>query len=319
VQMDARKWAAAARAVAQIRALKTPRSEEMANQLQANLLLRQERVEDTISFLKGLVGADGNSSAALAALVQTQIRDGRTEDARDFLDTELQDNPANPTLRFLRAGVHLLEDQPDAAEALYRALLQEFPAADRPLQALYGMLTQQGRTEDADALIAQSIAANPQALFAQLIKAGQLERKGDIDGPRAIYETLYKAKSGNIVVANNLASSIATHDEDPENLERAYRIAQPLRDTDVPAFQDTFGWIEYRRGNFDTALAYLDPAAKGLPEDPLVQYHLGMVLHKMNRKQDALTALTRALDLAGDSALPQFNTARAVLAELDGK
>ena len=52
---------------------------------------------------------------------------------------------------------------------------------------------------------------------------------------------------------------------------------------DVPAFQDTYGWIEARRGNYVEALTYLRPAAAGLADDPLAQYHFGLctLLHTL--------------------------------------
>ena len=84
----------------------------------------------------------------------------------------------------------------------------------------------------------------------------------------------------------------------------------------MPAFQDTYGWIEYRRGNYDEALASLEPAAKGLPEDPLVQYHLGKTYLALERPAEARAALERALEIAGDSPLPQFEDARTILATL---
>jgi Flp pilus assembly protein TadD len=84
----------------------------------------------------------------------------------------------------------------------------------------------------------------------------------------------------------------------------------------VPAFQDTYGWIEFRRGNLDEALLHLEPAAAGLPDDALTQFHLGMLYAAMNRPEDARRQLMRALEIAGDSPLPQFETARQTLATL---
>ena len=63
-------------------------------------------------------------------------------------------------------------------------------------------------------------------------------------------------------------------------------------------------------------LTYLEPAAAGLPDDALTQFHLGMVYAGLNRPEDARRQLTRALELAGDSPFPQFETARQTLATL---
>jgi tetratricopeptide (TPR) repeat protein len=143
-----------------------------------------------------------------------------------------------------------------------------------------------------------------------------MEKANDIDGAIAIYEAIYAEDTGNIVVANNLASLIGAHRMDPASLERAFAIARRLRGINVPAFQDTYGWIEYRRGNYDEALASLEAAAAGLPDDPLVQFHLGMTYAALKRSAEAHATLGKALELAGKSPLPQFDEARRVLADL---
>ena len=147
----------------------------------------------------------------------------------------------------------------------------------------------------------------------RIMEATRLEAEQQIDAAIAVYEALYDENSGDVVAANNLASLIGTYVEDPEALERAAAIARRLREREVPAFQDTYGWIEYRRGNYSDALASLEPAATGLPDDPLVQFHLGMTYVALDRLQEARDALTRALEIAGDNPLPQFDTARETL------
>jgi tetratricopeptide (TPR) repeat protein len=66
------------------------------------------------------------------------------------------------------------------------------------------------------------------------------------------------------VVANNLASLISTYRDDDDSLDQAYTIARRLRGTDVAPFADTYGWIAYRRGEYDVALEHLERAAAGI-------------------------------------------------------
>ena len=172
------------------------------------------------------------------------------------------------------------------------------------------------REAEAGAVLEAAIAAQPEAVMLQWMQAGRLEAAGDIDGAIAVYEALYAANSANTVIANNLASLITTHRSDAQSLERAFAIARRLRGSDVPAFQDTYGWIEYRRGNLSEALAHLEPAAEGLPDNALVQFHLGMTYAALERPAEAVERLERALELAGESPLAQFDTARETLARL---
>lgn len=314
-----RNWADATDAVAALRALGTPQAIDDANRLQASLLLKQEKVDDTIAFLDSLSKGASTSSAAVAAVVQAQVQAGQIDAARDYLDGLLAKTPDDRGLRFLRAGIHLVQDQPDQAEAIYRALMAEKPDDLRPFQALYKMLLANDRAADATALLAEELKSFPDSPMLNLMQAGELEKNHDIDGAIAIYEKLYARDSGNQIVANNLASLLVSYRDDAASLDRAFAIAARLRGSTVPAFQDTYGWIQYRRGDYQAALADLEPAAQGLPKDPMVQMHLGLTYAALNRTEDARTTLTRALELAGAAAdTPVFATAKKTLADLGG-
>ena len=311
----------ALRLVWQLRAMDRPQAIAAANGLEAELLMRQDRVDDTIAFLEGLVGeSPAGDAAAVAALIQTQVRAGRIDAAREMLDERLAAAPDQPALRFLRAGMHVLDGELDTAEGIYRDILTAFPGDPRTLRALYGLMRVQDREEELAALLDAAIEAAPGAVAPQLLKAEQLERGRDFEGAIAVYEALYAANSANVVVANNLASLLVTHRDDDESLARAYTISRRLRDIEVPAVQDTYGWIAFRRGEHEEALRYLEPAAQGLPDDPVVQYHLGMAYAALGRRDDAVAQLTRALEIAGaDNPLPQFVRARETLAGLQGE
>jgi tetratricopeptide (TPR) repeat protein len=119
-----------------------------------------------------------------------------------------------------------------------------------------------------------------------------------------------------MVLANNLASLLANNRRDAASLERAYTLARRLRGIEVPAFQDTYGWAEYRRGNLDAALAPLEAAAKGLPADPLAQFHLGMVYADLGRKDAAIAQFEKMLALDPLARLPEAVEAEGQLSRL---
>lgn len=319
VQMRRNDWDRVTRLIWQMRALDTAAALASANEVEAELLLRQGRTDDTIAFLEGLV-SQGAGVGAVAQLARTQVLQGQSDGARELIEAQLAERPSDPALRFLRAGLLLLEDEAAEAEAIYRTLVAEYPGAEPPLRVLYSLLQTQGRTEEAEAIIDAAIAAAPGAPMPLVLRAAQLERIGDIDGAIAIYEELYASDSANLILANNLASLISAHRDDAESLNRASAIAGRLRGTTVPAFQDTFGWIQHRRGNYEEALEYLEPAAAGLSDDPLVQYHLGMTYLALGRTAEAREVLERALELAGDdNPLEQFQRAREELQALVGQ
>ena len=299
-----------------LQGIDTPLAAEMARNLQAAILMGQDRTEESLVFLQSQIGQGGNDSTAIATIVMTQVRSGKLDAARATLDAALTATPGDATLRLLDASVAAIAGDLGVAEQRLRALIADLPLAEEPVRMLYRLLASSGQAAQAEAVIDAGIAAQPTSVMLQLIKAGLLEQAGDIDGAIVIYEALYARDSSNLILANNLASMIATYRDDPAALDRAFAVARRLRGLNEPAFQDTYGWIEYRRGNVADALPDLEAAATGLPNDPLVQFHLGMAYAALNRPADAVPVLTRALDLAGDSPLPQFQLARETLANL---
>lgn len=310
-------WIEAQRIANTLRSLDTPEAQAAATSLQAALLLGQNRIEDGLAFLEGEIGQDKADITAVSQLIEIYLQAGDLDTARVYLDAALADEPTDSTLQMLNASLFALAGDFDASEAVFRNLIASDPQAEAPVLRLYNLLISTGQTAKAEALLDDALVAQPASLNLRWILAGRREAQGDIDGAIALYEEMYAANSSAVTIANNLASLIASHKEDPESVARAATIAKRLRELDVPPFQDTYGWIAYRQGDYEEARTYLEPAAAGLPDDPLVQYHLGMTYAALEDTAKAAAQLTRALELAGDNPLPQFDLARAKLSELE--
>jgi tetratricopeptide (TPR) repeat protein len=296
-----------------------PRAPELLNSLRTAMLLSENRLDEGLELLRQQA-ENSDDPNAVYAVIQTQLRAGKLDEARAYLDSLLAENPEDISLRLINAALMQAEGEDAASEAELRKIVTDNPASEIAVNQLYVQLRQAGKTDEAKDVLTAGLAANPKAARLLFYQAADLEQEGDIDGAIAIYEELYALNTDNVTMANNLASLLSAFRDDPETLERAAAVARRLRGTDVPPFQDTYGWIAYRLGNFDEALTYLEPAAEGLPGDPLVQYHLAMTYVALERKEDAIATLTRALEIAGpDSKLPQMEAARETLGTLQGE
>ena len=294
-----------------------PRAAQVATALEAAILSGQDRTDESIAVLQDQLGDLDEDGRAALTIALAQIRAGKIAEARTYLNTATSRRPDDMTLRMLSGSVAMMDGDADSAEGIFRDVLVQTPQSESAVRLLYSLLHIQGRDAEKAQVLDVGLANSPTSETLLWIKAGALEQQGEIDAAIAIYEQLYTADSGNVIIANNLASLIATHKADDASLDRAFRIARRLRGMDVPAFQDTYGWIAYRRGDYADALDYLKPASEALPGDPLVQYHLGMTYHALGQPRAAQDALTKALEIAGDTALPQFENARSVLRNLN--
>lgn len=328
LHLSQQDWPRAEEIAAALAALPGPETRTAAQEIRAAILLGQDRLDESLSVLAGLVNSlteAGDTTQAdkelraVAMIVETQVRTGRLDAARAYLEERLAERPGDRRLKLLQAGLHAVAGETAEAEAAYRALIAEDALDEAPVRLLYALLVAQDRREDAVALIEKALVSQPGSQLLRWMRAGHQEQAGDIEGAIATYETLYAEDSSNVIVANNLASLITTFRDDPESLARAEAVARRLRGSTVPAFADTYGWIAFRRGDLDTALSHLQRAAEGLPGNALVQYHLGMAYEAAGRTDEARRQFARALDLAGPNpALPQMADAAGRLAALGG-
>jgi tetratricopeptide (TPR) repeat protein len=177
-------------------------------------------------------------------------------------------------------------------------------------------LVQNDQRPDAEAALDEALTALPDSDELLQFKAGFLEQRLDAEGAIAIYQKLYARDSSNQILANNLASMLSSYRQDPESLDQAYNVARRLRGTNIPAFADTYGWIIHLRGNPTEALPYLEMAAQGLTQDPMVQFHLAEVYKALNRPEDARAQYDKVLAVVPAEDTRDFvQTARKAVAQ----
>ncbi|MEL6519329.1 MAG: tetratricopeptide repeat protein [Pseudomonadota bacterium] len=309
-------WPRTEQVIRTLKRANTERGNAIADQLTLAVLQAQDRQDEVLSFLDELASEEGGNLGAEIGVLDLHLQNGELDKAGEHLAGLLERRPEDRGLRFLDAVLEGLQGNPDAAIAGYRELLAEDPGTERIWLELIRSLNAQGLADEAMAALRDGIAANPEAPNLQWMLASRLEADGDFEGALSIYEALYDQNTSTSVIANNFASLLSTLRDDPESLDRAYRVARRLRDSDFPPFQDTYGWIAYLRGDHEEALRHLEPAARSLAEDPQVQYHLAKTYIALKQPEKARPVLERALDIAGDDPRPIFEDAREQLNKL---
>jgi Flp pilus assembly protein TadD len=125
--------------------------------------------------------------------------------------------------------------------------------------------------------------------------AALLERLAQPEEAIEVYQRLHAANPSSELLANNLAMLLTTYRSDPTSFDRAYDLVRSFRNSDVPAFLNTYGWVRYKQGNLDEAVTYLRRAAADAPENPVMRYHLGMALLERGEVEAARAELGAAV------------------------
>jgi tetratricopeptide (TPR) repeat protein len=105
----------------------------------------------------------------------------------------------------------------------------------------------------------------------------------------------------NVVALNALGYALA---DQTKRYSEAHALIQKAlaQKPDDPAIMDSMGWVEYRLGNTQDALEWLEKAYAAYP-DPEVAAHLGEVLWQTGNEKRALEIWQKALQDAPESAI----------------
>ncbi len=256
---------------------------------------------------RALALTDGGSAAALRGLAAIDLADGRVADARKRVDAALaaEGDAPGPDTRFLNAEVLLAEGRNGEAEALLEALVQ---ARHRgAVLRRSAMNTQSGEPGRAVSVLEDWLDHRPGDLEAELLLADAV-MQSDQRAAIGRYERL--VDTNHPVVLNNLAW-LYLEQKDPRALGLARRAAEVApNNADV---LDTLGWVLLHHDETGEAVRVLRRSVSLNPDNPSVQYHLGVALREAGDAAGAKAALTRATQSA---SFPEADAARKALSEL---
>ena len=211
-----------------------------------------------------------------------------------------------------------LSDVPSTTEAVSQAeaallkaidLDPSLPSAYQLLAKLYVWSNKQ--QEALKSLSTLAAKTNNAAIFTQI---GVIqEQLHDYAAASTAYERALDVNPDHFEALNNLANLCA---ERMGKLDRALELAEKAArlQPNNSYGADTLGWIIHRRGEYPRALSLIQESAAKLPNEPEIQYHLGMAHYMMAEEEPARLALEQAVHSNKD--FPGKSAAGAALATL---
>jgi tetratricopeptide (TPR) repeat protein len=314
IKLANRDWLGAQQIADTLRQLGESTDNVAADRIGAAALIGLDRAAEGVSLLQSTIGTGNSQQAVLPDLINAYVRSGKTEAARDYLQTILADKPDDVQALTLLGYVYSLEGQGDLVEAtLKKAAAGDGLDGEVALAQYYLSTNNHAAAEET---IKAGLATDKDSAVLQRMLAALYEQTERFDEAIAVYEALYEKDPSAVNLANDLASLISERRSDPASLDRAFEIAQRLRGSDVPQYLDTLGWIYYLRGEYDAALPLLRSAAVKLPNIPLIHYHLGMAYSALGQQDLARTSLQKALEMTPPLLATDLEKAKEALASL---
>lgn len=216
---------------------------------------------------------------------------------------------ANTYLRLAELLIVPLKDSARAANVLTEAR-QRFPGA--PEFTYFLAIAQREAKQPQKAVITfeeavnEAQVSNDEVLNARFYfdYGAAADQAGLYDKAADLFRKSISLDPANAAEAYNYVAFMwAEHDMHLEEAEDM--IGRALQfDPNNGAFLDTLGWIHYRQGKFEEALAELLRASQNLTRpDPIVFEHIGDAYSKLNRISQALDFWQKAMALSPENKL----------------
>ncbi len=296
----------------------------------ARYLIDQERPAESLAQFERLLRADPRDSDALfaAGLLSVQVEEYRR--AQDYLMRHLELLPDSDRTRIYLGQAAMELEQYDDAERWYAEVsgrefyldaqlmiaavkaaqgnvegaiehLEQLRAGseDEQVRLVLGrerIYREAGRLADAKEVLDEALAEIPEnsdLLYARGLVAAQLNLV-------ALHESdlrkLISMEPDNAHAYNALGYTLADQTDRYQEALELIEKALELKPND-PFIMDSMGWVQYRLGNHQLAIDYLERAFD-IREDAEIAAHLGEVLWIVGDRQRAEAVWNRALEQA---------------------
>jgi cellulose synthase operon protein C len=298
IKLTRQNWAGALAIADVIARLSDGRA--LADQIRASALAGQNKIDDSIAALEDAHQAAPNAVQPVVSLVSAYMRQGKTDKALALLQDMNKKFPANAQILVLIGQTKFAQHKEGEALQSFKEAVAQQPKDPIGYGALSDLYIRQKDFEAAGTVLQAALKELPADINLRLSSAGLQILKGDHDAAIAQYEAILKDQPNSPVAINNLVSLLLDYRSDKESLDRASSLSEALKNSKVPQFQDTLGWVQYRRGEFKNAIATLEGAAAKAPNVAAVHYHLGMSYAAAGQSEKAAERLKAALALEPD-------------------
>ncbi|MBR9926324.1 MAG: tetratricopeptide repeat protein [Gammaproteobacteria bacterium] len=239
----------------------------------------QERVPNTAYFLLGAI-AQSQGEVDNALLYYRQIQDGN-----EFL-------PARAAAaRMLIENDRLL----DARAMLRIERMRHDDYFGELVMLEIQLLDEFNLQEEAMALLDRELTRTPDDTSLLYLRAMRAWEMGDLEAMERDLRQILSTEPDNADALNALGYTLADLniqgrlEEARDLIERAYEA-----DPNNPAILDSMGWVYFRLGQPDNALAWLESAYAQVPDQEIAA-HLAEVLHALGRSEEARQLIERTL------------------------
>jgi tetratricopeptide (TPR) repeat protein len=288
--------------------------------LAGSILLAQGQQQDARQAFEKSVEISPDYLPAVERLVDLDLATKQYASALEQVQKLIDKDPKQAQAWALRGKIYLAQRDFAHAEPDLLKAIDLNPKLEPAYQLLAQLYDASNRQEEAIAKLSAFVENNKGAPAAApaLLQLGMInERLKHYDAARDAYEKLLAIAPNFAPALNNLA---ILYVEQFKQLDKAYDLATKAKEvTNDPHIADTLAWILFKKGDYRNALRLLEESADKLPDNPTIQFHLGMAHYMLGEEEPARIALQKATEASADFPGKDEARQRLALLAMDAK
>lgn len=265
-----------------------------------------EAMADVLPIITDLVRQDPNDALLMAYYGESLEGAGKKDSAAMAYKRSLELKPSNYAVWGRVLGLYLEKPYADSLIKYSEKALRLFP--NQAIVHFYNGVGHMNKDENPAAIKAINRALDLQAETEKDVLSLMWSTLGDIYYTTKQYtlsdEAFEKALAldpENANVLNNYSYYLSERKLKLDDAERMAKKAIELRPNEG-TYLDTYGWVLYRKGNYQQAKVYIQKAVDAAKEsaDGTLYNHLGDALFKLNERSKAIEAWKKAKEKGVD-------------------
>ncbi len=273
------------------------------------------KLEDAKKNLSKTMELNPQNIEALGLLVGINVKEKNYKNAMDLCAGYKKKIGDNKSLlagaEYLEGNIYLQQQKLKEARAHFEKSVETDPNMLAPYETLARLSLHDKNYKEAISRYETILKKNPGYLAGYMSIGAIYDQLGNSDKAEEYYRKALDINKNFGAAANNLAWILA---EKGQNMDEALEYARTAKEQmpKIPSVMDTLGWVYYLRGNYLSAITELQNCVELIPDNAVVNYHLGMALYKNKKPDAAVEYLDKALKLD-----PKFKGADAAKKTLE--
>ena len=267
-----------------------------------------ESLEDrdgAIRVYEGAVALMPTDVRFLVRLAQAYVDADRDQDALDALRRARESSPANLSVEMIEADLLARSGDVNAGEQALRQVLEDDPDDVRAYLALGNYYAEHERHDDAITLLEAAREQFPGVTSVTFQLGAMFEQADRFAEAEEMFRVVIERDPDHAPALNYLGYMLA---ERGERLDESVALIERALETDPHngSYLDSLGWAYFKLDRLDLAEPPLRAAGEQLQRNSVVQDHVGDLMERLGRIDEAVAAWERALNGDRDGIDPEL-------------